>query len=58
VAAALPQLRHVEWFVDHARLEPLLVDGSPAVVDGALVVGSGPGHGMVLSEGAQEWKVQ
>ena len=25
----LPNLRHVEWFVDHARLEPQLVDGAP-----------------------------
>ena len=31
VAAAPPNLRHVEWFVDHARLEPLLVDGAPTV---------------------------
>ncbi|HEU5268443.1 MAG TPA: enolase C-terminal domain-like protein, partial [Jatrophihabitans sp.] len=29
VAAAVPHLRHVEWFADHARLEPLLVDGCP-----------------------------
>jgi L-alanine-DL-glutamate epimerase-like enolase superfamily enzyme len=48
VAAALPELRHVEWFADHARLEPLLVDGAPPVVDGALVVPEGPGHGMTL----------
>ncbi|MBW8765645.1 MAG: mandelate racemase, partial [Geodermatophilales bacterium] len=32
VAAALPELRHVEWFADHARLEPLLVDGSEHLV--------------------------
>ena len=57
VAAALPELRHVEWFVDHARLEPKLVDGAPPVEDGALVVGSGPGHGMTLREGAAEWRV-
>ena len=31
-----PNLRHVEWFVDHARLEPLLVDGAPTVRHGAL----------------------
>jgi len=36
VTAAIPNLRHVEWFVDHARLEPLLVDGLPTVRDGAL----------------------
>lgn len=33
VAAAVPWLRHVLWFIDHARLEPLLVDGAPPVVD-------------------------
>ena len=36
VAAAVPNLRHVEWFIDHARLEPLLVDGAPTVQHGAL----------------------
>jgi len=57
VAAALPALRHLEWFADHARLEPLLVDGAPPVEDGALVVGTGPGHGMTLREAAEEWRV-
>jgi L-alanine-DL-glutamate epimerase-like enolase superfamily enzyme len=28
IAAATPNLRHVEWFADHARLEPLLADGA------------------------------
>ena len=41
VAAAVPNLRHVEWFIDHARLEPLLVDGAPTVQHGALH----PDHG-------------
>lgn len=58
VAAALPELRHVEWFADHARLEPLLVDGAPPVVDGALEVPRGPGHGMIISERAEQWRVQ
>jgi L-alanine-DL-glutamate epimerase-like enolase superfamily enzyme len=57
VAAALPGLRHVEWFVDHARLEPRLVDGAPRVRDGALQIGDAPGHGMILSEGAVQWRV-
>jgi L-alanine-DL-glutamate epimerase-like enolase superfamily enzyme len=43
VVAALPWLRHVEWFVDHARLEPCLVDGAPTVTDGALLVPDSPG---------------
>jgi L-alanine-DL-glutamate epimerase-like enolase superfamily enzyme len=58
VAAALPELRHVEWFADHARLEPLLVDGVPPVVDGALELPDGPGHGMRLRPGAEEWRLR
>jgi L-alanine-DL-glutamate epimerase-like enolase superfamily enzyme len=57
VAAAVPELRHVEWFADHARLEPLLVDGAPAVADGTLAVPEGPGHGMTLAAGAERWRV-
>ena len=56
VAAAWPRLRHVEWFADHARLEPLLVDGVPEVTDGALRVGTGPGHGMTLRAEAGRWR--
>jgi L-alanine-DL-glutamate epimerase-like enolase superfamily enzyme len=55
VAAALPELRHVEWFADHARLEPLLVDGAPPVADGALAVPARPGHGMTLAARAERW---
>lgn len=57
VAAAVPNLRHVEWFVDHARIEPKLLRGIPAVYDGALhLEHDAPGHGMTLSndvEGAR-----
>jgi L-alanine-DL-glutamate epimerase-like enolase superfamily enzyme len=50
VAAAVPNLRHVEWFVDHARLEPLLVDGAPTVRHGALHLSDHtPGHGMTIA---------
>jgi L-alanine-DL-glutamate epimerase-like enolase superfamily enzyme len=49
ITAAVPNLRHVEWFADHARLEPELVDGVPAVIDGALRLDrSAVGHGMRL----------
>jgi L-alanine-DL-glutamate epimerase-like enolase superfamily enzyme len=48
VAASIPNLRHVEWFVDHARLEPLLVDGLPPVKGGAMRLSDRPGHGMRL----------
>lgn len=56
VAATVPNLRHVEWFVDHARLEPLLVDGLPEARDGALHPDStAPGHGMTLRRDAEKW---
>ena len=57
VAASLAQLRHVEGFADHARLEPLLVDGAPAVRDGALQVPDGPGHAMTLRADADRWRL-
>lgn len=50
VAAAVPNFRHIEWFADHARLEPVLVDGAPQVQGGQLRPGAGPGHGMALRE--------
>lgn len=56
VAGAIPNLRHVEWFADHARLEPLLIDGAPDVHSGALHPNaSQPGHGMRLSQRAADW---
>lgn len=58
VAAAVPNLRHVEWFADHARLEPLLVDGTPQARDGALHLDlTAPGHGMTLRRDAEKWCV-
>jgi hypothetical protein len=49
--------RHVESFVDHARLEPLLVDGLPEARGGALhPAHSGSGHGMSISSRAEPWR--
>lgn len=57
VAAAVPNLRHVEWFTDHARLEPLLVDGAPPVHHGALHPDPDAlGHGMSLSDRAVRYR--
>lgn len=57
LAAAAPNVRHVEWFVDHARLEPLLVHGVPGVSGGALQIDSAaPGHGMTLRADAERWR--
>lgn len=59
VAAAVPNLRHIEWFIDHVRLEPLLVDGAPQVVDGRITPygqnGEPCGHGMRLAASAAEY---
>jgi L-alanine-DL-glutamate epimerase-like enolase superfamily enzyme len=58
VAAPVPNLRHVEWFIDHARLEPLLVDGTPTVQHGALYPDDHtPGHGMTISAHAADHRV-
>ncbi|SDO36603.1 L-alanine-DL-glutamate epimerase [Nakamurella panacisegetis] len=54
VSAAVPNLRHVEWFIDHARLEPLLVEGVPPVAAGRLHPSAGgTGHGMKLRADAR-----
>jgi L-alanine-DL-glutamate epimerase-like enolase superfamily enzyme len=58
VAAAIPNLRHVEWFADHARIEPQLLRGVPHVYGGALHLELGtPGHGMTLSPAVDEARV-
>jgi L-alanine-DL-glutamate epimerase-like enolase superfamily enzyme len=46
---AVPAFRHLEWFHDHVRLEPLLFDGVLEPVDGALRPDrSRPGNGLEL----------
>ena len=58
VAAAIPNLRHVEWFTDHARLEPLLVDDAATVRDGCIKVNTAAaGHGMTISTRARPFQV-
>lgn len=55
-ALAAPNLRHVELFADHERLEPMLFDGVPEVVGGALHPVDLPGNGMSLAQRAQRWQ--
>jgi L-alanine-DL-glutamate epimerase-like enolase superfamily enzyme len=55
VAAATPNLRHLEWFADHARLEPVLLDGVAEVADGAMALPDGPGHGYSLAAAAADY---
>ena len=58
VAAAISNLRHIEWFADHVRLEALLVDGAPRANGGALHFDTlAPGHGMTLGRDATQWRV-
>nr|WP_240796312.1 enolase C-terminal domain-like protein [Streptomyces sp. RFCAC02] len=54
-AAATPNLRHLEWFSDHERIENLLFDGALPVRDGAVRPDmSAPGHGLTLREADAE----
>jgi len=51
VAASVPNLRHLEWFQDHVRIERLLFDGVLDPHGGALAVGrdGAPGLGLSLN---------
>ncbi|MCX4471633.1 mandelate racemase [Micromonospora sp. NBC_01655] len=49
VAAAVPNLRHVEWFHDHVRIESMLFDGVVGAGGGvAPVCLDAPGNGLAL----------
>ena len=48
-AAAAPGLRHLEWFHDHVRLEPLLFEGTLDPHGGVIVPEEGrPGNGLTF----------
>lgn len=49
VAAAVPNLRHIEWFHDHVRIESMLFDGSVTATGGTAPVNlTEPGNGMAF----------
>ncbi|MGO8721877.1 MAG: enolase C-terminal domain-like protein [Acidimicrobiales bacterium] len=51
VAGTVPNLRHLEYFYDHSRLEAMLFDGVPLPTKGVLVPDPSPaGHGYSLKE--------
>lgn len=50
VAAATPNLRHVEWFADHVRIEQMLFDNTTAAPGGAMPLPDQPGNGLQLRE--------
>ena len=57
VAASVSNLRHVEWFHDHVRIEHLLLDGAPDAKGGAMVPDlSVPGHGITLAPSAERYR--
>ncbi|MFI9721837.1 enolase C-terminal domain-like protein [Streptomyces sp. NPDC052396] len=59
-AAGVPNLRHLEWFHDHVRIESTLFTGALDPAGGVLRPGAGgrPGHGMELDrERAAEFRV-
>ncbi|CCG03922.1 enolase C-terminal domain-like protein [Blastococcus saxobsidens] len=57
VAASVPNLRHVEYFTDHGRLEPLLFDGVPEVRDGRMTPQvDRPGNGLRLRPDAERFR--
>jgi L-alanine-DL-glutamate epimerase-like enolase superfamily enzyme len=49
VAAATPNLRHLEWFHDHVRIESIFFDGTLDPAGGSIRPDSSrPGHGLTL----------
>jgi L-alanine-DL-glutamate epimerase-like enolase superfamily enzyme len=57
VAAACPNLRHLEWFHDHVRIERLLFDGAPSAAGGSIAVDrTAPGNGLTLRSTASAYR--
>jgi L-alanine-DL-glutamate epimerase-like enolase superfamily enzyme len=59
-AVCAPNIRHLEWFADHVRVDGLLFDGAPTpTVEGHLAPDlSRPGHGMALKRpDAERWRI-
>ncbi|MBE8476243.1 enolase C-terminal domain-like protein [Streptomyces justiciae] len=57
-AASLPNLRHMEWFHDHVRIEDMLFDGALDPTGGTIHPTTGIGHGLTLrAEEALEFRV-
>jgi L-alanine-DL-glutamate epimerase-like enolase superfamily enzyme len=56
--AAVPNLRHLEWFHDHVRIESMLFDGVADPVGGRASPAEEPGHGLSWSPlAAQRFRV-
>jgi L-alanine-DL-glutamate epimerase-like enolase superfamily enzyme len=58
-AAAIPNVRHLEWFYDHVRIEDLFFDGTLDPHGGSIRPGAdgAPGHGLTLrAEQAEKYR--
>lgn len=55
-ALSIPNLRHLELFADHERLEQMLFDGIPTTDDGVLRPPGAPGNGYRLSDRAERYR--
>lgn len=56
-AAAIPNLRHLEWFHDHVRIERMLFDGTLDPHGGSVTPDPRrPGHGLTLREDAERYR--
>jgi L-alanine-DL-glutamate epimerase-like enolase superfamily enzyme len=55
-AASVPNIRHMEWFHDHVRIENLLFTGALDPAGGTVAPGADgrPGHGMALRADAAD----
>jgi L-alanine-DL-glutamate epimerase-like enolase superfamily enzyme len=55
VAAATPNLRHLEWFHDHVRIESRFFDGALDPAGGSITPSAdAPGHGLTPRESDME----
>ncbi|MGW6909481.1 enolase C-terminal domain-like protein [Streptomyces sp. NPDC054940] len=58
VAAAIPNLRHIEWFHDHVRMEDMFFDGALDPTGGTVTPTQCLGHGLTLrTEEVREYQV-
>jgi len=56
--AAVPNLRHLEWFHDHVRIESMLFSGTADPKGGAIPLRDAPGHGLTwLPDAAEQFRV-
>ncbi|MGA8248572.1 MAG: enolase C-terminal domain-like protein [Nocardioides sp.] len=50
VAMATPNLRHLEWFHDHVRIESRFLEGFASPREGAVAPTGSPGHGLAVRD--------